>query len=253
MVEEEAESFLQSAERYAMKRPELIHMIENFHIANKSLAQQYDQLKSEMKSHQNVDLTLPVSSGCYLGKLTEHIHGAQPLGAYDSEESEVSDAKEGMENDGVEDNKAMNEDVEWFKFENQMLMHELIEHINEEPQSCSPLGMYSSKESELCEANEGVDDEEKAINKEIERLKMENKMLKDEAEARDEEKREVIRQLCLPISILKSENCCLRKCIREQQKKWMDISMLLRVTIIITSEQKWFSQNLDLRGLERLV
>ncbi|XP_042415554.1 protein NETWORKED 3A-like [Zingiber officinale] len=184
LIEEEAESFLQSAERYAKKRPELIHMIEDFHLANKLLAQRYDRLKSEMKNHHNVDLTLPMSSGCYIGKLIEHIYVAQALGTYDGGESEVSDAEEVMEN-GVEDSEAMNGEVEWLKLDNQMLM-------DEEPQSCSPLCMYSSEESELCEAkeaNDGVDDEEAAaaaMIKEIEKLKMENKMLKAKAEARDE-------------------------------------------------------------------
>ncbi|KAG1365180.1 protein NETWORKED 3A [Cocos nucifera] len=72
-------------------------------------------------------------------------------------------------------------------------------------------------ESEMTEVEyeESNDDEMKLMNEEIERLKQENEILRAEIRAKDEEKREVIRQLSLPIGILSDQNAGLRKHIKE--------------------------------------
>ncbi|KAH9609517.1 hypothetical protein KSS87_022509 [Heliosperma pusillum] len=47
LVEDDADSFAQRAEMYYKKRPELISMVEDFYRAHRSLAERYDQLKSD--------------------------------------------------------------------------------------------------------------------------------------------------------------------------------------------------------------
>ncbi|KAL5862804.1 hypothetical protein ACOSQ3_000318 [Xanthoceras sorbifolium] len=47
LIEEDADSFALRAEMYYKKRPELISMVEDFYRAHRSLAERYDQVKSE--------------------------------------------------------------------------------------------------------------------------------------------------------------------------------------------------------------
>ncbi|GFS35046.1 kinase interacting (KIP1-like) family protein [Actinidia rufa] len=54
---------------------------------------------------------------------------------------------------------------------------------------------------------------------EIERLKEENKIQKEQLDEKDEEKREVIRQLSLAMDALRVENVKLRKCVAKESPK----------------------------------
>ncbi|KAJ6723491.1 PROTEIN NETWORKED 3A-RELATED [Salix koriyanagi] len=47
LIEADADSFAQRAEMYYKKRPELISMVEDFYRTHRSLAERYDQLKSD--------------------------------------------------------------------------------------------------------------------------------------------------------------------------------------------------------------
>ncbi|KAK1257129.1 hypothetical protein QJS04_geneDACA022966 [Acorus gramineus] len=57
------------------------------------------------------------------------------------------------------------------------------------------------------------------LGKDLEILKEKNKVMKAELMDKDEEKREVIRQLSMALEILKEENICLKKCIKDSTKK----------------------------------
>ena len=82
---------------------------------------------------------------------------------------------------------------------------------------------FESEDSDVedpeLEEDDGNSEKSKLMDEELRQLKEENLGLKAQLLAKNEEKREVIRQLSLSINILKEENQELRKCIKES-KKW---------------------------------
>ncbi|XP_010904751.1 protein NETWORKED 3C [Elaeis guineensis] len=174
LIEENADSFSQCAELFYKRRPQLVDMVEQLYRAQHSLAEQYDQLRSEVRRHQNPTpfyslisrsrtsspwLNSPMDKSC-----------ESSSNSFDSDQSEVDDPEEEVQ--------------------------------------------VKSKTTEVAD-EDSSNDEVKLMHDEIERLKGENEMLKVELKAKDEEKREVIRQLSLPIGILSDENASLRKCIKK--------------------------------------
>ncbi|GFZ21011.1 kinase interacting (KIP1-like) family protein [Actinidia rufa] len=61
LVEEDGDSFTKRAEMYYKKRPELIEMIEDLHRSYRSLAERYDQLRSESSELVAESRSLPDS------------------------------------------------------------------------------------------------------------------------------------------------------------------------------------------------
>ncbi|XP_058082577.1 protein NETWORKED 3C-like [Magnolia sinica] len=180
LVEEDADSFAQRAEMYYKKRPELVNMVEDFYRTHRSLAERYDQLRSEAGPR----LTLTPSISPFSAKNQSQKLGTQSdrsssrssiasSDCFDSEESEVDDPDE-------EETQVGGGDVE----------------------------EVSSKDGEV-----------KKMRGEIDRLKEENRIQKAEMMERNEEKREAIRQLCLAMDILKEENVSLRKCLEDSKKR----------------------------------
>ncbi|KAG1326315.1 protein NETWORKED 3A [Cocos nucifera] len=165
LIEEDAGSFSQRAELYHKRRPQLVDMVEQLYRAQCSLAEQYDQLRSEVGRHRNPTPFYSLIPRSRMDKLRE----SSP-DSFDSDRSEVDDPEEEVQ---VE-SKMTDED--------------------------------------------GSSGEVKLMHEEIERLRGVNEMLKAELKAKDEEKREVIRQLSLPIGILTDENASLRKCIKKMVK-----------------------------------
>ncbi|XVF72534.1 hypothetical protein PTKIN_Ptkin12aG0128900 [Pterospermum kingtungense] len=214
LIEEDADSFAQRAEMYYKKRPELISLVEDFYRAHRSLAERYDQVKSDPGTRLIATLGSPFSSMKY--RLEKTINATDK--AYDScseafdyedyAESEVDDpehedeTKEEVEDPEQEDkyemDKGMKGDVE--KEDGTLLDQEVTEEVP----------------SKVCD-----DDEVMKLREEVERLKADNKIQKDELMQKDEEKREVIRQLSLAVQVLKDENMELKKSIvKESPKKW---------------------------------
>ncbi|PON57187.1 Protein Networked (NET), actin-binding (NAB) domain containing protein [Parasponia andersonii] len=62
LIEADADSFAQRAEMYYKKRPELISMVEEFYRSHRSLAEKYDQLKSDSGTRVLTTLRSPFSS-----------------------------------------------------------------------------------------------------------------------------------------------------------------------------------------------
>lgn len=177
LVEEDADSFAQRAEMYYKKRPELISMVEEFYRAHRSLAERYDQLKSDSGTRLMTTLGSPFSSTETrpekLKSMTDQT---------DDNYSETSDPEESVESE-VDDPEQEDETQD-----DQVMKGEEI------PSRAS-------------------NDEVRKLTEEIERLKEENRIQKDELVKKDEEKREVIRQLSLAVDVLKDENVRLRKCL----------------------------------------
>ncbi|KAL2893831.1 Protein NETWORKED 3A [Bienertia sinuspersici] len=103
LIEEDAGSFAQRAEMYYKKRPELISMVEDFYRTHRSLAERYDQLKSDrvirVKAPLRHSLSLPKEDYEYV---LDSIDSFKPFDsltdtAYtyeDAAESEVDDPEQ---------------------------------------------------------------------------------------------------------------------------------------------------------------
>lgn len=68
-------------------------------------------------------------------------------------------------------------------------------------------------------SSESIDEELMSLREEIERLKEENKVHKEMLVEKDDEKRQVIRQLSLSVDLLKQENLDLKKRVVKDSRK----------------------------------
>lgn len=202
VIEEDADSFAQRAEMYYKKRPELINMVEDFYRAHRSLAERFDQVKPD--SCPPRVLTTPASPFSFTRfkpeKLTNIVD--QPYDCY----SETFDPEEFNESE-VDDPEHEEDDND--------------DEIEEE--EVSSKAVITANDEETIKLRE----EMVKLREEAERLKEENRIQKGQLMQKDEEKREVIRQLSLAVELLKDENVELRKkCIaiasarEESNKKW---------------------------------
>ncbi|XP_010245355.1 PREDICTED: protein NETWORKED 3C [Nelumbo nucifera] len=185
LIEEDADSFAQRAEMYYKKRPELVNMVEDFYRAHRSLAERFDQLKSESGARLVTPLGSPYHSKYSTQKITSPMQKSYDSYSenFDSEESGESEV-----DDPEQEEEVIQVDAE----------------REEEEVSCE----ISASESEVMRLRE-----------EIERLKVENRIQKDKLMEKDEEKREVIRQLSLAIEVLKEENATLKKNFAKEPSK----------------------------------
>ncbi|PIN06765.1 hypothetical protein CDL12_20681 [Handroanthus impetiginosus] len=184
LVEEDADSFAQRAEMYYKKRPELISMVEDFYRTHRSLAERYDQVKSEHGNRLLTPWSSPLSFTKYRLEKSLSLNDK----AYDSysenfgpeelsDESEVDDPDE--EEETLQDQLKKTEEV----------------------------------------PNSAENDELVRLREEVERLREENKVQKEQLMQKDEEKREVIRQLSLAMEVLREENVKMRKSLKNTPKK----------------------------------
>ncbi|XP_068660071.1 protein NETWORKED 3C-like [Aristolochia californica] len=241
LIEEDADSFAQRAEMYYKKRPELVNMVEDFYRAHRSLAEKYDQLKSEAGAR-----VVPTQLGSPLSKenSAKHLKCASDKSSvassdsFDSEESEIDDPDQeetqvdqniGEEITSIERVECLTGNGEGlregrqhcFAVEKDQLsnMREEIEKLKEANTQQWAEIMQKKEEQATKEALKARDSEVWKLKEEIDKLKEQNRMQKAELSERNEEKKEVIRQLSLSINILKEENTSLRKHIKDSKKK----------------------------------
>lgn len=177
LIEEDADSFAKRAEMYYKRRPQLVDMIEDFYRAHRSLAEQYDQLKSGSAVRRSISVGPSFFDSSCSRSISSSDTDEGPKFSTDSfysEESEVDDPEQ-------EENEAEGK-----------------------PRVMS---------------DEGTDSYLVKLEHELERLREENAKLKAEIAGKDEEKRDVIRQLALSLDILKEENVTLRRYIKHPEKK----------------------------------
>ncbi|XP_074576231.1 protein NETWORKED 3C-like [Curcuma longa] len=176
LVEEDADSFAKRAEMYYKKRPQLVNMIEDFYRTHRSLAEQYDQLKSGSGVRRSISVVPSYVDRSWSQRMssseTDELTKSSS-DSFDSEDSEIDDPEE--------------------------------EFVAETKSRVMP--------------DEGSNGYSVKLKQELERLKEENAKLKVEIAGKNEEKREVIRQLALSLDILKEENVTLRKCFKDHQEK----------------------------------
>ncbi|GMJ09160.1 Networked 3C [Hibiscus trionum] len=136
LIEEDADSFAQRAEMYYKKRPELISLVQDLYRAHRSLAERYDQAKTDTGTRiigssfssmrSNSDKTI---------NLMEDITNDGHSDTYDSEdkaESEIDDPKHDI---GSEDEiLKLKEEIERLKEENKIQRAELLQKDKEKIQ-----------------------------------------------------------------------------------------------------------------------
>lgn len=186
LIEEDADSFAQRAEMYYKKRPELISMVEDFYRTHRSLAERYDQVKTEPGTRL---LSSPWSSSP-LPFTRYRLEKSLSLSdtAYDSY-SEACGPEEESDESEVDDPE-----------EEEALVDE---------------------ESETEQVSIGGDQYEELmrLKEEVGRLKEENEAQLEQLKQKDEEKREVIRQLSVAIELLREDNANLRECLAKKTPK----------------------------------
>ncbi|XP_047976882.1 protein NETWORKED 3C-like [Salvia hispanica] len=189
VIEEDADSFAQRAEMYYRKRPELISMVEDFYRTHRSLAERYDLVKAEsgsrLPSSPWSSLSLSSASSSPLPFAKYHLEKSPSLceGAYDSY-SEACGPDDESDESEVDDPEEEEEVV---------------------------VGSDVS--------SEGRDGELVRLREEVARLVEENERQREELKAKDEEKREVIRQLSRAMELLREENVMLRECLSNKTPK----------------------------------
>ncbi|RLN35200.1 protein NETWORKED 3C-like [Panicum miliaceum] len=196
LIDQDADSFAQRAEMYYKKRPVLVDMLGDLYRTHRSLAEQYDLLKHGSGTRQTVfglsSCTQSRSEASSTnGKTTPR--SSCSVSIYDSE-SEVDDPEQEEE-----------EEHEGAQVE--LMRAEIVK-------------MESASQEQQRQTKEQVE----LMRAEIERLKEqnaalqtaadENAVLKAELAGKDEEKREVIRQLASSMDMMREENLTLREHIR---------------------------------------
>lgn len=185
LIEEDADSFAQRAEMYYKKRPELINMVGDFYRTHRLLAERFDQFKSESGTRLLTPWMSPISLDKYRPEKL------MSLSSMDKSYDSYSESYE-LEESDVED---------------------------PEPE----VQLQDERETEKYNKNnvtiDSANTESLMLMEEIERLKEENRAQKEQLMQKDEEKREVIRQLTVAMDMLREENMQLRKKIIRNSSK----------------------------------
>ena len=194
LIDQDADSFAQRAEMYYKKRPVLVDLLGDLYRTHRSLAEQYDLLKHGSGTRQTVfglsSCTQSRSQASSTnGKTTPRPRSSCSVSMYDSE-SEVDDPEQ------EEDEGAQTE----------LMRAEAIKM-----ESASQEQQRQKEQVELMRAEiEKLKEQNAALQKVVE----ENAALKAELAGKDEEKREVIRQLASSMDMMRDENLTLREHIR---------------------------------------
>jgi hypothetical protein len=177
LIEQDADSFAQRAEMYYKKRPVLVDMLGDLYRTHRALAEQCDLLKQGSGARHTV---FGLSSRTKSRPQTPmNTDSSCSVSAYDSE-SEVDDPEQ-------------------------------------EESELSEVGTELSQEQKLREQVEQMRAETERLKEQNVKVAGENAALKAELAGKDEEKREVIRQLAVSLDMVREENCTLRDRIRESK------------------------------------
>ncbi|OEL17023.1 hypothetical protein BAE44_0021956 [Dichanthelium oligosanthes] len=193
LIDQDADSFAQRAEMYYKKRPVLVDMLGDLYRTHRSLAEQYDLLKHGSGTRQTVfglsSCTQNRSQASSVnGKTTPH--SSCSVSIYDSE-SEVDDPEQEEEH---EEGQVV-----------ELMRAEIIKMQSSHKQQ---------QQKEQVELMRAEIERLKEQNVALQKVAEENVALKEELAEKDEEKREVIRQLASSMDMMREENLTLREHIR---------------------------------------
>lgn len=190
LIDQDADSFAQRAEMYYKKRPVLVDMLGDLYRAHRSLAEQYDTLKHSCSTRRSMLTPSPSTKSWSPTSVDGKAPGSSSSSSlcsdsYDSE-SEVDDPYQQHD-------------------------EKVSEGETEEAEKDEP-----DQEAELMRAEiKRLNEQNSELQKEVEEKKA---ALEAELAAKDEEKREVIRQLASSIDMVKQENQTLRECIKSSKQ-----------------------------------
>ncbi|KAL6896560.1 hypothetical protein ACP4OV_007132 [Aristida adscensionis] len=202
LIEQDADSFAQRAEMYYKKRPVLVDMLGDLYRTHRSLAEQHDLLKHGAAARHTVfglssctqprpqtpptDSKPPSPAAAQAARSSFSVSSS----CYDSE-SEVDDPEQEEEED------------------------EAAPAASEaETESSVSAASRAELEREQMELMRAEMERLREQNAELRRAAEENAALRAELAGKDEEKREVIRQLATSFDMMREENCTLRERIR---------------------------------------
>ena len=194
LIDQDADSFAQRAEMYYKKRPVLVDMLGDLYRTHRSLAEQYDLLKHGSGTRQTVfglsSCTQSRSQASSTnGKTTPR--SSCSVSIYDSE-SEVDDPEqEEEEHEGAQ-----------------------VELMRAEAIKMESASQEQQRQKEQVELMRAEIEKLKEQNAALQKAEEENAALKAELAGKDEEKREVIRQLASSMDMMRDENLTLREHIR---------------------------------------
>lgn len=253
LIQEDADSFAQRAEMYYKKRPQLISMVEEFYRIHRSLAERYDQVKSDPGTRLLTTLGSPFSSTkCQSEKAMSVVDLSFDSHSETCDEPEEEYSESEVDDPEPEDEPRVDEEakenalsrisedevgklkkaIAKLEEENRTQKHELKQKDEENREAIRQLSSavdslkeYSESEADDPEPEDEPrvdgetkefalsmfsEDEVRKLREAMARLEEENRTQKDELKQKDEEKREVIRQLSLAVDLLREENVELR-------------------------------------------
>ncbi|KAK8588261.1 hypothetical protein V6N13_087201 [Hibiscus sabdariffa] len=151
LIEEDADSFAQRAEMYYKKRPELISLVQDLYRAHRSLAERYDQAKTDAGTRilGSSFSSIKSNSQKTINVTEEGITYDSQSDTCDSEdlpESEIDDPKHGVpcevSSEGSEDEiRKLKEEIERLKEENKTQKAELLQKDKEKVQVIRQLSL----------------------------------------------------------------------------------------------------------------
>ncbi|KAL5198894.1 hypothetical protein ABZP36_002406 [Zizania latifolia] len=197
MIEQDADSFAQRAEMYYKKRPVLVDMLGDLYRAHRSLAEQYDLLKHGNGTRH----TVFGPSSCTPSWSQAAMGGGKGTGSSSSSRSSNSICSDSYDSESEVDDPDEQE-------------HE--EQVSESKKTVNELQIQAERVEILRAEIERL----KEKNAELQRASEETtSQLKVELAAKDEEKREVIRQLASSFDIVRKENSTLRERIKNSEQQ----------------------------------
>ncbi|KAF8390730.1 hypothetical protein HHK36_025257 [Tetracentron sinense] len=239
VIQEDGDSFAQRAEMYYRKRPELIRMVEEFHRSYRSLAEKYDQLRSE--SNHVAQSRSSSSSNSF--KQVQHLHNStKRLNGSSSDSNSKLEAPDSHPESVVED-PAIECDASNFDFES-------LNKLTDELMSIGPNKLNSKLKFEVGDSqkdgNIAVATDTLGVNKkmngfesgryivrdlpmggsldresmwsqptvQVSKLMEDNMRLQAELIRRNDEKREVIKDLSFKLYRQMDQNRAQQSCLR---------------------------------------
>ncbi|KAL2556718.1 Protein NETWORKED 3A [Forsythia ovata] len=197
LIEEDADSFAQRAEMYYKRRPELVNMLKDFYRSHRSLAERYDLVKSESRSR----LPTPCASPVSFTKATRE----QGTETFTLLSARLFDLK----NCRLEKSLLSSLDKAYDSYSETYEPEEYDDSEVDNPEEVEIVQDHDKTKSEQVSSGP-VNEELMKLKEEMEELREENEIQKEQLMQKDEEKREVIRQLSLAMDLLREENVKLR-------------------------------------------
>ncbi|KAL9247195.1 hypothetical protein vseg_020652 [Gypsophila vaccaria] len=240
LVEADADSFSQRAEMYYKRRPELISLVEDFYRAHRSLAERYDQLKtdrsvrvksplknllcpSKAEYENGFDSTCSMKS---YDSFTEAAYSSDESAESEVDDPEVDDDSEVDQGEGLKENPCsvwagideltkLREELDRLQEENE-IQRKHIDDSNQEKQELVNELAKLREELEAIKSENAPLNEVKTLkcDEELDPLQEENEIQRKQIDDSNQEKQELVNELAKlreELEAIKSENAPLNE------------------------------------------